>query len=355
MISVSGLYNGWIEELARIAEPLVQRSGGRPAYVVVQSGGGYGVLRHGRKGMNDLGPLDPQSAAGASLLKKMKNQQVELRLDPDQVLDKHIGLPAAGQQYIEAILRHQIERLTPWSADNVAFDYVVGEGMASDGQVPIRLVATARGTVAEAIRPFSEAGVRLERVGTAGDPVGEASPVDLQDSGKAERVSALRRTVSLSLAAAAVVLIALGGLQSWRAYVAAQEFDEVQDAVDRRRAVIAEAVARTTASDEYRALSARKSSSLPMVVLLDELSATIPDNTYLTELNVEGNTVRINGVSREAPALISLLEDADALVDARFAAPTTRAESGKSDTFQIVAQIGAPADAPVDAAAGAGQ
>lgn len=345
MISIRGFFNWWIEELARIVEPLAMRSGGRAAFVLVQDGERYTCLRAGRKGMTELGLVEASSLKDSDLPKKLKGQQVELRLDPDLLLDKHLNLPAAGQQYIEAILRHQIERLTPWAADHVAFDYVVGGGgMGGDaeGKVPIRLVATSRDTVVDALGPLEEVGIKPRTVGTAADPVDQPSAIDLQDSGKAERESSLRRAVAMTLAAAAVVLLLAGGVQTWRVFEAEREGAEIQQAIDARRALIAEAVARTTASDEYRALAARKASSLPMVVLLEELSATIPENTYLTELNVIGNTVRINGSSRAATELISLLEQAGALADAQFAAPTTRSENGRSDSFQIVVQIETP-------------
>lgn len=343
MISVREVFRWWIEELARVVEPLALRGGARAAFVLVQTGERYTCLRAGRKGMTELGQVEADALGGSDVLKKWKNQQVEVRLDPDLVLDKHLKLPAAGQQYIEAILRHQIERLTPWTAEHVAFDYVVDDDKtaAAEGQVAIRLVATARETVDGILGPLGDLGIKPTKVGTAGDPIDQPSQIDLQDSGKLERVSSLRRAVAVTLGATAALLIVIGGVQSWRVYAAEKESSEIQQAIDARRALITEAVARTTASDEYRALAARKASALPMVVLLEELSKTIPENTYLTELNVEGNTVRINGSSSAATELIALLEDADALVDAQFGAPTTRSENGRSDSFQIVLRIDA--------------
>lgn len=340
MLSIGGFFKWWIDELARVVEPLAARRGGRPAYIVVQDGDHFVCNRAGRKGLTEVGRFEADSTNGSNLLKKLKNQNVELRLDPELVLDKHLSLPAAGQQYLEPILRHQIERLTPWASDHVVFDYVVGDGASDgEGQVPIRLVATARDTVRGALQPFTERSIVLRRVGTAADPLDQMSPIDLQKAGKSEREATLRRMVAAGLAGLAAVLLIIGGFQSWRLVEATRESENVQRLIDARRALIAEAVARTTASDEYRALAALKESSLPMVILLEELSTTIPDNTYLTELNVEGDTLRINGMSREAPALISLLEEAGSLADARFAAPTTRSENGRSDSFQIVVRI----------------
>ena len=108
---------------------------------------------------------------------------------------------------------------------------------------------------------------------------------------------------------------------------------------------MAGAVARTTSSDEYRALAARKSLAVPMVVLLEELSKTIPANTFVTELNVEGSTVRINGMSSAVPALLELLEDAATLDGAAFGPPPTPSEQGGRYTFHILVLHRQPATA----------
>ncbi len=343
MNAVVNFFKWWVEELARIIEPLTIRRGAAPAYVLVQDGERLICLRGGRRGMKEIGVVEAGAAAGSDVLKKLKNQTVELRLDQDMVLDKQLTLPSAGQQYMDAILRHQMERLTPWAADRVAFDYVTdGAAPAAEGQVAIRLVATSRDTVAAALAPLEAAGIKPRSVGTAADPFDHQSPVDLQDVSKGERQSSLRRAVAVGMAAAAAIIVIVGGVQTWEMVRLSAESAEVQAAVEARRRVIAEAVARTTSSDEYRALAARKSSAVPMVVLLEELSKTIPANTYVTELNIEGSTVRINGMSSEVPALIELLEDAETLEAAEFGAPTTRNEKGGRDSFQIVVRIGQP-------------
>lgn len=343
MKAILAFLKWWIEELTRIVEPFAERRGGAAKFVLVCERGGYRCLRGTRKGVSEAGFMAADGLAASDLARKMKGQDVELRLDAAQVLDKELNLPAAGQQYLDAILRHQIERLTPWAADHVAFDYVVEDTHpAGEGQVAIRLVATARETVESALSPLSALGIRPRRVGTAADALDHPSPVDLQDESKVERHSSLRRAVAVTLSAAAAILLTLGLFQSWQLWVVSSESEEIQAALDARRALIAEAVARTTQSDEYRALAARKQAELPMVVLLEELSRTIPRNTYLTEINVEGPTVRLNGMSEEAPDLIGILEKADKLSNAQFAAPTTRSSRGGADSFQIVVRIAAP-------------
>jgi general secretion pathway protein L len=346
MNAVVRFFKWWVEELARVVEPLVGRRAAPVDYALVQEGDRFVCVRGGRKGSKEVGSIGAGASVEADLLKRLKGQNVELRLDPDLVLDKKLTLPTAGQQYLDAILRHQIERLTPWAADHVAFDYVVDTTEpVPEGQVSIRLVATARETVNGALAELAGLGIKPRSVGTAADALDHQSPVNLQDDSRTERRSSLRRAVGVGLVATAAVIVILGGLQTFELVRLSQESADVQAAVEARRRVIAEAVARTTTSDAYRALAARKAAAVPMVVLLDELSKIIPADTYLTEISVDGEKLRVNGNSAEAPALIQILEDSPMLSEAAFGAPTTRNEKGTGDSFQIVAKIGAPQEA----------
>src|SRR5262249_8955527 len=73
------------------------------------------------------------------------------------------------------------------------------------------------------------------------------------------------------------------------------------------------------------------------VMLLETLSQALPDNAYLTELTLQKSTLRIIGLTGDAPALIAPLEGAFAEV--HFFAPTTRGPDGQSFWFHIEARV----------------
>jgi len=75
------------------------------------------------------------------------------------------------------------------------------------------------------------------------------------------------------------------------------------------------------------------------VIVLEMLSQILPDHTYVTELRIEGNKLRLTGITRDAPSLIGLIEQSPRFTRATFFAPTTRSPSDSGERFHIEAQI----------------
>ena len=75
------------------------------------------------------------------------------------------------------------------------------------------------------------------------------------------------------------------------------------------------------------------------MLVLETLSKILPDQTYVTELRLEGNKLRLTGITRDAPSLIGLMEQSGRFTRATFFAPTTRSPSDQAMRFHIEAII----------------
>src|SRR5262249_16305181 len=84
---------------------------------------------------------------------------------------------------------------------------------------------------------------------------------------------------------------------------------------------------------------AAKETSASSVVTIETLSRALPDSAYLTELRLEGGTLRIVGLAADAPALLAPLEASKSFSNVRFFAPTTRGPDGLLSRFNIEARV----------------
>jgi general secretion pathway protein L len=84
-----------------------------------------------------------------------------------------------------------------------------------------------------------------------------------------------------------------------------------------------------------KALVAKSSKLNSRANVIEELSKTLPDNTYLEGINVSANAVVIDGVSENPEILLSLLEASPTFQDVSFNTPSFRNQGDQKSRFSI--------------------
>jgi general secretion pathway protein L len=152
-------------------------------------------------------------------------------------------------------------------------------------------------------------------------------------------VARVRRILIAVLAITGIATVATVSV----ATILAENLGSRQEAVARRiaerRALLRSGDGVDGATAAQRTLERRKHEALSSVIVLETLSNILPDHTYVTELRIEGDKLRVTGVTRDAPSLIRLMEQSPHFTRATFFAPTTRAPSDPGERFHIEARI----------------
>ncbi|VIO78030.1 hypothetical protein CI1B_72140 [Bradyrhizobium ivorense] len=280
----------------------------------------------------------PQPPLPADWKAAFDGSRIEVRLQSDQIVSRLIDFPSQAADFLDGMIRAQVDRLTPWTAADAVFGWSPPQPAAND-RIEVAFCATSAAKVDPLLRlartlNAASVAVSAQAVGGDGAPL-QVTLLDRPLRGLAgPRVPRLLSIglISAATAAAACLLlnIYLGGwLQSQQ--------EDLQQRISQRRAAL-----RIGADGETSGLgllAKRKQTTPSSVMVLEALSRVLPDTTYVTELRIEGNKVQVVGMTQDAPSLIRLLEQSPQFTRAMFFAPTTHAANEPAERFHVEANI----------------
>jgi general secretion pathway protein L len=327
-------------------------SSSRPVEIVEESGGDFALRVAGKDagvreeaGRIRIADGKVVGALPAALAAKLKASRAEILLQPDRFVFRPLELPRRAAEFLDGIVRSQVDRLTPWSAAEAAFGWTPPTDAGND-RIVVTVAATARALVTPLVEAVAGLGADQIVVSTtAPSPGGAAAPIKVFEH-TVRGALEVRRVCN----ALAGVLIGAGLLAS--AAVTAQvvvgaDLDARQDEAMRQVATrrMAMRAGDATGDTALAALERRKHETASSVIVLEVLSKILPDHTYVTELRINGDKMQVVGITRDAPSLIRLIEQTSQFTHATFFAPTTRSPSDPGERFHIEARI-EPAFAP---------
>jgi len=91
------------------------------------------------------------------------------------------------------------------------------------------------------------------------------------------------------------------------------------------------------------AFVAQRRSATTYVAMLAALTKALPDDTWLTEIQLDGGKLHIQGFSRAASGLIAKLDRSGHFSNTQFGAPLVRNDADGTERFDLTAKVtGAP-------------
>lgn len=273
-----------------------------------------------------------------NLASLFRGSRVEIVLQARRFVIRPIELPARAADFLEGIVRAQIDRLTPWSAGEAVFGCSAPAASGPEN-ITTMIAATTRKVAmiyVQAVSGFHPAAVVI-CTDIAGRGAGRVKVFEQKARShlEAARLGRALQVGLVVLAAAALVSVAIS------TYVAdslGSQQAELARQISARRAAIRSGFDGSDRSP-VAVLEARKHEAPSTVIMLEALSQLLPDHTYVTELRMAGSKLQISGVTNDAPSLIPLIEQSRHFTRATFYAPTTRAPSDPGERFHIEMRI----------------
>jgi general secretion pathway protein L len=336
----------WFEQLADLLPQGLRRSALAASDAVVISPIGIlgrsidavaiSLRRHGRE--TPLGRFG-LGAADLAELPRVAGRTTVLRLDEQDVLGKSVSLPLAAERDLGQVLAFEMDRETPFSAEDLYWNHRIETVDRQGGRISVRLVLTPKAGLSGLLAALGQAGLHPTRAEIADGPdAGSFLPLD-GDGGRADRPSS--RLLWPLAACCAVLGLATASIPFVRQEIALASLDR-EIALARAGATEADGlrqeIERLSGSADFIE-SEREKAGRPLVVLA-AATRVLPDDTYLTEMELRQRKVTLTGRSAAAARLIGPLAADGTFRNPGFAAPVTRLEALHSELFTINAEVG---------------
>ena len=127
---------------------------GRRIQLVEQADGGFAPTQTDKRGCTtSLGsPLhvEDNELVSSGLTKSqslLAGSQVEVVLAPSRFLFRELELPLRASEFLEGVVREQIDRLTPWRSSDAAFGWSAPAKL-DDKRILVTVAATTRASIA---------------------------------------------------------------------------------------------------------------------------------------------------------------------------------------------------------------
>src|SRR5262249_57244722 len=182
-------------------------------------------------------------AVGAKGLETaLRGSHVELLLQPERFLFKPLELPSRAGEFLDGIVRAQIDRLTPWSAEQAAFG-CSKPADAGTGRILVTVAATAKSMLAPYVRAFAGEGIRSIAIATRSpDATADASVIKVLQENVAGVLDAHRaRRILLAVLAVGCLTAAtaVGAATVIGSHLQAQQDELAPRILERRSAAAA--------------------------------------------------------------------------------------------------------------------
>lgn len=283
--------------------------------------------------------LTGRSAISALRREAAGEGPVLLVFSDEEVLRPVLQLPKAPARVLRKALHFELARLSPVPPDRLYFDFAT-EGLAPGGsELRVHLRAIRRTSVDAAIAKSRAAGLQVAGIGLGQDARSadwRAFPVDrrafLWAQWQRFKIVALH-AVAGCLALLLLVAIYARGAASLADLSSQMETERTRAAVVEH---LRERVAALGRNESF--LAAQKQKPL-VIATIAELTRLQPDDTWITDLQIAGRKVRLQGYSKSASRLIGQIGSSGRFVNAQFQAPLTQDSTTGSSRFDLSLEV----------------
>jgi general secretion pathway protein L len=284
--------------------------------------------------------IDESGLAAIRRYRRVKGRSLDLllRACPGALLEHRFAIPLAAEHDAAQVLRYEIDRVTPFAAEDIFWTWATERRDRERGRLFVRLSLVSRASVQACLQALTSAGLAPRRIEAAAeDGALRYLPLETDDT-----ASETLQRGAIPILAVACVFLAITAVALPFVFQQAQilrtgrDIAQLQPRVSevitlRDRIAGQAAVADVIAAAEIRIGDA--------VQALAAVTDVLPDDTFLTAFSLSQRTLSLTGQSADPARLIAAMAADPMIASPSFSAPVTAAPNGKGRLFSINAEL----------------
>jgi general secretion pathway protein L len=354
--ALPGFMRWWGGELASLVPPRLRYAfaGGQRWYIVERSGDAWVLRRAGETlalaSASDIAAIEHRTGQFARALDEADpaDRRVALVLPAANVLRRRLVLPVAARDNLRQVAGFDVDRQTPFRADEVHYGVRDLGETVGEGRFAAELAATPRITLDPLLDELASLGITPDRVDVAQGA--DLAGVDLLPPKRVPRRTDRQRRFNTVLVVSIVVL-AVAAMGTWlhnraAALDAMRSEVESMQADAKRTGALRQRLTESAGASGF--LARRKTESSAVLPVLQELTARLPDDTWLERftLNATGQ-IGFQGQSPQAARLIDALKGAKTIAEPSFQGTIQADPTSGKERFYMQAKAITPKPAVV--------
>lgn len=263
----------------------------------------------------------------------------ELMLPESVVLRTEVVMPLAAEAGLRQALAYEMDRHTPFQADEVFYNWRVLSRDRDAGQLRFELFATPREPVEEQIEGLKRLGLSPTGVDVQTDD----GPMGINLLPHALRFHVVNQQVRANWIIAGVVAFLVIFVMAQSLWLRDNQVESINEAIEDVRAeAMAVQQIRKQIEDAAEAagfMQKRKIENGYKLETLAHLTRILPDDTFLDRLSLNGAQAQMQGKSGNAQKLIELINDSPYFENASFRGPTRLDSRSGKEIFDLTVNI----------------
>jgi general secretion pathway protein L len=267
-----------------------------------------------------------------------------IRLARQDAIQKELALPAAAKENLYQVVGYELDRYTPFKADQVYYAVKTQDVVNEPGKIRVRLVLATREFIDALCEDISAMGIVplfADYEDAANNLEQNFGYYNLLRDFLRQRTKNTRRIIHTALITlTCILLVAVIAMPLWFEYQTVNALQIKTDSLEKdAKKVKALQKDIDAVMDETRQLIEEKKATPEVIRMLNTLSSLIKDDTWLSYAQYSDGHLQIQGESPAASTLIAVLEASELFVNARFASPVTQDSISKLERFQITVDV----------------